>query len=223
MKIRIGPYKDFIGPYQIAEKLCFWTRKEDKYGSDQYPGWVHTFGEWLAGKDDHETWLSKACNWIYSKRTRTIKVRIDKYDTWSMDSTLAYIIVPMLKQLKDSKHGSVLVDDEDVPEHLRSTTEKAQAAKKEEWDSDGNLHARWDWVMSEMIFAFESKNSDWDTKYYSGKSDVSWKPTTGSDVYEMVKGPNDTLTIDFDGMKAEQDRVSNGFRLFGKYYEGLWD
>ena len=28
---------------------------------------------------------------------------------------------------------------------------------------------------------------------------------------------------DFVGMKRHQDRMSNGFRLFGKYYEGLWD
>jgi hypothetical protein len=28
---------------------------------------------------------------------RKIDVRIDKYDTWNMDSTLAYIILPMLK------------------------------------------------------------------------------------------------------------------------------
>ena len=24
-------------------------------------------------------------------------------------------------------------------------------------------------------------------------------------------------------MIAEQARISNGYRLFGKYYEGLWD
>ena len=28
---------------------------------------------------------------------------------------------------------------------------------------------------------------------------------------------------DQEGMKAEQERISNGFRLFGKYYEALWD
>jgi hypothetical protein len=29
--------------------------------------------------------------------------------------------------------------------------------------------------------------------------------------------------VDWEGMKAEQARITNGFRLFGKYYEGLWD
>jgi hypothetical protein len=39
----------------------------------------------------------------------------------------------------------------------------------------------------------------------------------------MVEGPNHTQKVDWDGMKAEQTRITNGFRLFGKYYEGLWD
>jgi len=28
---------------------------------------------------------------------------------------------------------------------------------------------------------------------------------------------------DTDGANAHQARMSNGFRLFGKYYENLWD
>jgi len=49
-------------------------------------------------------------------------VKIDRWDTWSMDHTLAKIILPMLKQLKDTKHGSAIVDLEDVPEELRGTS-----------------------------------------------------------------------------------------------------
>ena len=39
----------------------------------------------------------------------------------------------------------------------------------------------------------------------------------------MVQGPKHTLQCDTDGMTAYQERISNGFRLFGKYYENLWD
>ena len=28
---------------------------------------------------------------------------------------------------------------------------------------------------------------------------------------------------DWDALKAHQKRNANGFRLFGKYYEALWD
>ena len=36
----------------------------------------------------------------------SVDVRIDKQDTWSMDYTLAHVILPMLIQLKETKHGS---------------------------------------------------------------------------------------------------------------------
>jgi len=85
---------------------------------------------------------------------REIKVEIDPYDTWSLYHNLAYIIHPLLIQLKDNKQGAPFVDDEDVPEHLRST---AAAPKENEWDTDSLHFVRWDWVLDEMIWAFEPK------------------------------------------------------------------
>ena len=80
-----------------------------------------------------------------------------------------------------------------------------------------------------MIFAFESKEDDrWQDQFFSGTYDWSTKaiefdengkPTRSL----LVKGPNDTANIDHKGMKEYQKRISNGFRLFGKYYENLWD
>ena len=138
MKVYMGPYKNWFGPYQLAELLCFWAKKEkDEYGFPKKPDWVHNFGEWLAHgsvepepkvgdiykwRDRPHTWLYKFLSWIESKRKRTIYVKIDRWDTWSMDHTLAYIVAPMLKQLRNSTHGSPNVDDEDVPEELRSTS-----------------------------------------------------------------------------------------------------
>ena len=40
---------------------------------------------------------------------------------------------------------------------------------------------------------------------------------------EMLEGPNHTYKVDQKGMKKYRDRVANGFRLFGKYYDHLWD
>jgi len=31
------------------------------------------------------------------------------------------------------------------------------------------------------------------------------------------------IKVDREGLKAHQDRKANGFRLFGKYYQALWD
>jgi hypothetical protein len=67
------------------------------------------------------------------------------------------------------KHGAPFVDDEDVPDHLKST---AAPAKENEWDTDANHFARWDWVLDEMIFAFECKTDDsWEEAFRSGEHD----------------------------------------------------
>ena len=138
-----------------------------------------------------------------NEEDREISIEIDNYDTWNMDSTLALIIAPMLKQLQATKHGSPNVDDEDVPENLRTTSAHA---KEHEWDTDSNWHKRWDWVMDEMIWAFEQLLSDWEDQFYSYKN----KEEAG-------------FIVDNDGLEKHAERMENGFRLFGKYYTGLWD
>ena len=235
LKAYIGPYKDWIGPYQIASALCFWAKKvEDEYGIKRDPEWVHNFGEWLAGGEDKESWLHKFCLWVESKRKRNIKIKIDRWDTWSMDHTLAYIILPMLKQLNEAKHGAPLVDDEDVPDGigLRSTE---SGPKENEYDTDDNHFRRWDWVMGEMIFAFECKVDDsWQDAFSSGEFDHFWVPVDhdcndidvdkkDAKLFRMAEGPNHTYKCDYAGMKVVEDRIQNGFRLFGKYYQNLWD
>ena len=224
MKVKIGPYKNWVGPFQIAEFLCFWARKEkDEYGYEHTADWVHNFGEWLSGGEKEDSWLMKLCVWIESRRQRTIKVRIDPCDTWSMNTTLAYIILPMLKQLNESKQGAPCTDDEDVPEALRSTN---AGPKENEWDTDDLFFKRWDWIMSEMIFAFEHKIDDsWEEKFYTGEWDMKTVPVehNGQELYTWEPGPDHTYTCDREGLKAVHDRIQNGFRLFGRYYQNLWD
>lgn len=232
MKVHIGPYKDWIGPYQIAEKILFWKDRNDDV--------VYKLGSWLAtgqtntelsSAKEHKTWLYKLCLFIQSKKERKIKVKIDRWDTWSMDNTLAYIILPMLQQLKETTHGSPHIDDDDVPEELKSTS---APPKENEWDIDDNHHKRWEWVLDEMIFAFKHKVDDsWEEKFCSGEHDIIWEKTDKTffnditqkeeETYEMKKGPNDTYECDYEGMEKFRNRMKNGFRLFGKYYEGLWD
>lgn len=231
MKVKIGKHINWFGPYQIAELLCFWAKKEkDEFGIDREPDWVYNFGTWLSGGEEKDSWLMKLCQWIHSKRKRTIKVKIDYYDTWNMGHNLGFIILPMLKQLKETKQGSPSIDDEDVPENLRSTS---APPKKEEYDTDDNFFKRWDYVIDEMIFAFEHLIDDsWEEKFTTGVIDHIWIPVDkqGNVVpkeeakyFQMGEGPNHTYECDYDGMKVVHDRMQNGFRLFGKYYQGLWD
>ena len=244
MKVRIGPYTSWWGPYHLAEKLCFWAKPEkDEFGLEKKPDWVHNFGEWLAhgsvepdkkpgditswNSDRHSTLLNKFLTWIHSKQERKIKVQIDPWDTWSMDHTLALIVLPMLKQLKEKQHGSgdgiansISVDDKDVPKELRST---AAEPKENEYDTDSNHFKRWEWVMDEMIFAFNSKIDDsWEEKFQSGEHDMQWVRLENGHS-QMIKGPNDTYEIDMKGHRGYETRIQNGFALFGKYYQNLWD
>ena len=152
------------------------------------------------------------------KNEQAIYVQIDEWDTWSMDHTLAHIVAPMLIQLRDTTHSFNTVDIEDRPEHLIGTLPATNSHEPDEFAEQA-----WDWALSEMIFAFESKHEDWEEQFYSGESDITWEPVENSDCFELVNGPNHTFEIDMDGMKKYQERITNGFRLFGKYYEGLWD
>lgn len=215
MKVYIGPYTRWVGPYQIAEKLLFWMDKDE---DDR----VHNFGTWLAeDRNGNDSWLTKLCTWVESKKQRRVKVRIDHYDVWSMDSTLAYIILPMLTMLKEQKQGSPQVDPEDVPEHLRPT----ELAGPDNGYTDNTIHERWEWVMEELIWTFTQlhPDTDWESQYHTGKIDIAWGEPDARGMVEMLKGPRDTHHFDADGYQRHQARISNGLRLFGTYYQGLWD
>jgi hypothetical protein len=147
-------------------------------------------------------------------------IKIDRYDTWDMDKTLSPIILPMLKQLKVSKQGAPMVSDDDVPEELKSTS---ALPKEDEWDTDSNHFKRWDYIMDEMIWAFEQLiNDDWEDQYYTGESDYQFEKRDDG-LSELVKGPKHTQEWDREGWTKHHERIDNGLRLFGTYYRGLWD
>jgi hypothetical protein len=216
MKIYLGKY-----PTDYISSKIYYNYMNKKYD--------HL---WDKSNTPYEKFLEKLENtlqWIYNRtinplirnRKRKISIRIDEYDTWSMDHTLSMIILPMLKQLKETKHGSPFVDDKDVPKHLRST---AAPPKENEWDTDENHHKRWEWVLDEMIHAFECDlDDDWDKQFHSGNFDIEWVPTEDGKFYQAKDGPNHTHKFDKKGYKKAMDRRRNGHILFGKYYMGLWD
>jgi hypothetical protein len=204
MRVDIGPYVKWWGPHQVADLIPF-INKDTK----------NRLGEWLS-----KTWVGDLLSRIHEKRKRRIKVRIDEYDTWNMDHTLAYIILPMLKQLRETKHGSALVEDEDVPEHMRHTFSKGP----DDYETDDPwVHYKWDWVMNEMIWAFEQQMDDLAIgQFYHGEPDIEWVDFPDSEFSEM-KQRNPDYWVDSEGLKAYNERIDNGFRLFGKYLRGLWD
>ena len=217
MKVYFNGYPDhWLSPYTVIETVFFWTAwskcardrgiVEDRDFVD-HPAWVDRWAQRL----DPVCQVIKRVRKVLNPEIRLVK--IDPYDTWSMDHTLAHIIHPMLIQLQATKHGAPFTDDEDVPERLRSTS---APPKENEWDTDEFHFARWDWILSEMIWAFAQELRDDDESEFYDHSDSFEK---GDDFNERLKN----LKVDRTGLKTHQDRKANGFRLFGKYYSALWD
>lgn len=152
MKVKIGPYLNWWGAYQIADLLKYVGVSEET---------CFKLGEKLS-----ETWVQSVCEWIYSKRT--IRVRIDNYDHWNASNTAALILLPLFTRLKANKHGSPCVDFEDVPEFMRTSTTEYYDPQEafdfynipDEPKMGYDLHDRWDWVMTEILWALEQMNSE---------------------------------------------------------------
>ena len=198
MRVYIGPHTNWIGPYQVADVLRYIGVSGDR---------CYKIGEWLSN-----TWVGTALTKLHSLKKRKVKVHIDRYDVWSADHTLAYIILPMLKQLQHDKHGSPHVDDADVPDHLRKTS---APPTENEWDTDALFHDRWEYVLNQMIFAFEQihGDGDWSAPYFNDPGPIN----------EPLSEYISKMQVDHEGMKAHQAKITEGFRLFGKYFEALWD
>jgi hypothetical protein len=207
MKVNIGPYKSWFGPYQLADLL-------QKVGVSEET--CYKIGSYLSTK----AWIKDLCLWLDREKSRKVLVEIHPYDTWNMNDTLALIILPMLQQLQRTTHGAPYVDDEDVPEPLRSTS---APPKENEWDTDENHFKRWDWILDEMIWGFSEMNTDWESQFYSGEVDFLFEKQENSILLEMKQGPGHTFDVDQEGLKKHSQRIDNSLRLFGKYYRNLWD
>jgi hypothetical protein len=183
MKVYIGPYR------RRWYSHIHYDYMNKKYNHD-WTDSTTTFEHLLEKYENFLDWIyNNTINRVFDLfKEQKIKIRIDDYDVWSMDDTLALIISPMLKKLKEHKHGSAYVDNEDVSPELQYTPDPGNPDNP---DHDNLIEKRWDYVLGEMIWAFEHKVE----RAYSYSDDY----------------------------KERQKRMSNGFRLFGKYYESLWD
>ena len=216
MKVYMNGYPNhWLSPYTIIDYVFFWTdwskcSRNKRIIADE---------KWI----DHPAWVEKVvpllnpfCEALQKVREvispQIRYVKIDQYDTWSMDHTLARIIHPMLIQLNKTKHGAPFTEDDDVPEYLRSSMAEP---KENEWDTDSLHFMRWDWILNEMIWSFEQELKDDDeSQFFDHSESLGIK-----DFNESMK----KLKVDREGLEAHQKRKANGFRLFGRYYQSLWD
>lgn len=165
---------------------------------------------------------------------KKVDVAIEGFDTWSLDHTLAHIIYPALIQLKNSKHGvpSELVDD--VGGEDWQQQDSFDFYKESHNDAFEIACKRWDVILDKMIWSFEQiLKDDYDDKYHHGEAEYDWiesdkqypNPISGKmeATYQMVDKNPDEHWYDAEGHRLHEERMREGFELFGKYYQSLWD
>lgn len=207
MKVFIGPYITWWGPYQIANLLKYVGVSEDR---------CHDIGHKLS-----DSWVGTLCTKIHNKRSRKIKVKIDGYDIWSADHTIALIVAPLLRRLIDARDGAGYTDDDDVPDHLKSINAAEQP--KHEGDTDSNFFKRWEYILEEMYWAFNEVANDLpnEPELFRHRKHVAGEEQTHES--EVFGGTYEPLGEDAETLHNQyHDRIKNGTRLFGKYYRGLW-
>ena len=160
----------WVSPYTILTKVLFWESEDEIYGIRKLiPGekldWKQVFED--KETKPYITFLVKAleplCNGLMKVldvvHPKIDYVKIDRWDTWSMDCTLAPIILPMLKQLKETKHG--------VPSSIVHTADGGEIPFK-------RAEKKWDTILDKMIWSFEQivdENND-DQFFNVGKYNV---------------------------------------------------
>ncbi len=208
MKVYIGPYKNYFGTYQLAGLLRHFGVSEDR---------CDEIGEKL-----QDSFVGKLLHSFDGRRKRKIKIRIDKYDTWSMDHTLAMIVLPMLKQLKETKHGSAggmkefAMTSEGTSQYCFDFYAEGDDAA---WEAG---HKKWDETLDKMIWSFEQILDDGADSQFWIKRKEGEEPSISPSLVEKFDIVRD-MKFDHVAYRKHYERVEEGLQLFGKHFQDLWD
>ena len=123
----------------------------------------------------------------------TTKVRIDDWDTWSLDYSLSQIILPLLERYKELNIG--------IPMKYETIDE-------------------WNEVVDKMIWSFQQlKDDNWEDQYYTGTIDFVTKLNDkGQYVLENIGD----FEADEEGLRKHYERIQEGLILFGEHFMDLW-
>lgn len=208
MRVKIGAFPGRINS-SVHERYMDW-----KYGRYEWEDSRNQFERFLERLEGElQTVYNFAFNWYLDNKERKVSVKLDYYDHWDAAATMAHVILPLLVKIQETKQGAPWTDDQDVPEGFQ----RSHAVLDEDGHSDSLWFERWDWILREMIWAFEQKLRDWEEDFYKFE-----------DVPEDENDPDTFMGLkcvweDRPGRDAHQARMQNGFRLFGVYFECLWD
>lgn len=143
------------------------------------------------------------------------EVQVDKQDCWDAAYTLSLIILPILKRIREDKQGAPYVDDEDVPEEIRSIAAKP---KENEWDIDEFHFKRFEYVLDEMIWAFEDHAEGCPGE--ESCFEYTDEPSDEGSLSNTLGLPK--VKVDWTRLDDYRVRKQKAFNLFGKMYMNLW-
>jgi hypothetical protein len=151
----------------------------------------------------------------YYDNGRRVSVEVEQHDTFSIDSTLSYIVLPLLIQLRQTKMGVPAefaeVGGEDYIPQLCFDfyTETQEDAFKLGTE-------RWNLILDKMIWSWQQLAlEDYENQYYHGT--LGW-----IDINKNTKIDKD-FWVDYIGLELHNERIQEGLELFGKYMRHLWD
>jgi hypothetical protein len=142
-------------------------------------------------------------------------IKIDPWDSWNGDNTIARIAAPIVKQLMETKQGAPHVDNEDVPESLHMTPE-AYKEYSEDGRTDEDWFKRYDYVLGEIYWGLNELATD-QKEYYA-----NFDHTEVDESLPLMDQVNQ-VKIDKVALEMYDRRMKNSLRLFGKYFQSLWD
>ena len=135
-------------------------------------------------------------DYTYDETKRKIKIKIHDYDVWSLDCTLAQILVPSLKLFKERQigvPGNLLEPDRQFSD--QHELDLGLSASEIDDLNFKRAKEKWDEILDKMIWSFEQAQDC----YYDLNEDYTVR-----------------------GSIAYQERLEEGFALFGKYFRNLW-
>jgi hypothetical protein len=125
-------------------------------------------------------------------------VKIDSWDTYNLDSSLAKIISKSIEKLIEDIEGypTLVSQEANAPEGLEGVD-------------------LWKWILNEMLFAMNevAEGKPGHDKFFD-HSCVDNRASLNEQVSQ--------IKVDEEGLKAYEARVQNGCELLGKYFQSLW-
>jgi hypothetical protein len=164
-------------------------------------------------------------------KERKIDIKIEQWDTYSMDHTAALIILPLLLQLKNSKQGV----PSDFIQRVGGDMDRNYYFDFIRDDDDEVFDKgclKWEETLDKMIWSFQQLVDDsYEAKYHHGIAKIDFRiievtnPATGvvEKMYKMVDENPSKHWYDYIGQQEHDKRIQEGLDLFGKHFRDLWD